>query len=46
MIQQPTKEVVRAYMQQRAASHKPPQTLEEVRTALGWKLIPTNTKQR
>lgn len=39
VIQQPTKEKVREYMQERAKSRKPPPTNKEIRRVLGWDLI-------
>ena len=36
----PTKESVRAFMEQHILSPNPPPTPEEIRRALGWDLIP------
>ncbi|MFM9434819.1 hypothetical protein ACFDR9_001881 [Janthinobacterium sp. CG_23.3] len=35
-ITHPTKEQVRAYMQQREAARRPPPTADEIRRQLGW----------
>ncbi|WP_195763730.1 hypothetical protein [Pseudoduganella rivuli] len=38
----PSKEAVRALMQQRRAEHSPPPAPERIREQLGWWLIPAN----
>lgn len=38
----PDKQLVRAFMQKRAAEHKPPPSLEQIRRELGWNLNPAN----
>lgn len=35
---QPSKEQVRAYMEQRQAAHKPPPDPRDIRRLLGWEL--------
>lgn len=41
-IQAPTKEQIRAYMQERQAANTPPKTPDEIRRELGWLLLPHN----
>jgi hypothetical protein len=38
MTQQPSKELVREWLQRRRAQSTPPPTMEQVRRELGWKL--------
>lgn len=38
-IKAPSKEEVRAYMQQRQAEHRPPPDLKTIRRQLGWELL-------
>jgi hypothetical protein len=40
MQQKPTKEQVRDYTAERAKSHTPPPSIEEIRRQLGWYLKP------
>jgi hypothetical protein len=43
-IQQPSKHLVRAYLERRAHDSKPPPTPEEIRRQLGWgRLLPDFT---
>ena len=43
-INQPTKQLVRAYLESRARDPKPPPTPEEIRRQLGWGLMLTDFK--
>lgn len=43
-ITSPTKEQTRAYLDQRAKSHTPPPSIEEIRRQLGWRLIPDRSR--
>ncbi len=36
---QPSKQQVRSYMEQRISSRKPPPSMQEIRRNLGWELI-------
>jgi hypothetical protein len=38
----PTKQLVRDYMDERTKSGDPPPTPEEIRSELGWHLLPAN----
>lgn len=42
-VQNPPKQAVRDYLQERAAQKTPPPSIEEVRRQLGWGLMAGNT---
>lgn len=41
----PTKEDTRRYISERAAEHKPPPSVKEIRRRLGWELIEAERQQ-
>jgi len=42
---QPSKQQVRLYMEQRIAARTPPPSMQEIRRNLGWKLIEMGRKK-
>jgi hypothetical protein len=44
-INQPSKDVVRAYLKRRARNSQPPPAPQEIRRQLGWGMMPPGLKE-